>query len=210
MGRENKNKEVANLHKQRILEASETLFSEKGFAESKIEDIAEKAGYSRRTIYAYFFGKDDILHCIIAKGLQKLKADIEGILKEGGGYYAVFYRIFEAMESYVESCPQSAENVMQAKSEKLIVAKSPAVQKILTLGTEINELLIDFVERGKQLGTVRAEVIPAFSVFVLWSEVTALLELVKSKGAFFEKSFSVSKKEFLKYGYRQILNGILK
>ncbi|MGN1132406.1 MAG: TetR/AcrR family transcriptional regulator, partial [Ruminococcus sp.] len=52
MGRENKNEAVATLHRETILNASEELFSKKGFEKTTIDDISKKSGYSRRTIYA--------------------------------------------------------------------------------------------------------------------------------------------------------------
>ena len=77
MGEANKKEAVAALHRARIMTAAEKLFSEKGYEQTTIEDISKKSEYSRRTIYAYYESKDDILHRIIEKGLQALKMDIE-------------------------------------------------------------------------------------------------------------------------------------
>ena len=51
---------AAEFHRERILQAAEILFSEKGFEKTTIDDISKLSEYSRRTIYAYFSGKDDI------------------------------------------------------------------------------------------------------------------------------------------------------
>lgn len=69
MGETNKKEAVAALHRARIMTAAEKLFSEKGYEQTTIEDISKESEYSRRTIYAYYESKDDILHCIIEKGL---------------------------------------------------------------------------------------------------------------------------------------------
>ena len=81
MGRENKREEIAALHRKQILRAAETLFSEKGFEMTTIEDISKASEYSRRTIYAYYESKDDILHHIIEKGLLLLKDEIESAIQ---------------------------------------------------------------------------------------------------------------------------------
>ncbi|MBI1261220.1 MAG: TetR family transcriptional regulator [Rhizobiales bacterium] len=44
-----------------IMEAALTLFSEKGFAATRLEDVAEAAGVSKATIYLYFDSKIDLL-----------------------------------------------------------------------------------------------------------------------------------------------------
>ena len=46
---------------QRILSASMEVFARKGFAESKISEIAQVAGVGDGTIYLYFKNKDDLL-----------------------------------------------------------------------------------------------------------------------------------------------------
>lgn len=77
MGKMTRKEAVAALHRARILTAAEKLFSEKGYAQTTIDDISKASEYSRRTLYAYYESKEDILHHIIEKGLRSLKKDIE-------------------------------------------------------------------------------------------------------------------------------------
>jgi len=46
---------------QRITDAGMRLFIARGYAETRVDDIAEAAGISRRTFFHYFESKDDIL-----------------------------------------------------------------------------------------------------------------------------------------------------
>lgn len=46
---------------ERITDAAMRLFIERGYAQTRVEDIAEAAGISRRTFFHYFESKDDIL-----------------------------------------------------------------------------------------------------------------------------------------------------
>ena len=60
MGRENKKEAVAAFHREQIIKASESLFSEKGFEQTTVDDISRQSGYSRRTVYAYFESKEGL------------------------------------------------------------------------------------------------------------------------------------------------------
>jgi len=51
-----------------LLDAALALFVEKGFAGSRAEDIAARAGVSKATLYLYFASKDDLLKGLIADG----------------------------------------------------------------------------------------------------------------------------------------------
>jgi AcrR family transcriptional regulator len=46
--------------RQRILDAAEQLFFNKGINATAVEDVADAARVSKRTLYAYFDGKDDL------------------------------------------------------------------------------------------------------------------------------------------------------
>ena len=80
-----KKEAVAALHRERIMEVTEKLFLEKGYAQTTIDDISKAAEYSRRTLYTYYESKEDILHHIIEKGLRSLKADIENAANDNAG-----------------------------------------------------------------------------------------------------------------------------
>ena len=47
--------------RRRIVEAAYELFYRKGFARSGVDAIAAKAGVTKRTLYAHFASKDDLL-----------------------------------------------------------------------------------------------------------------------------------------------------
>lgn len=210
MGRENKKEIIAALHKEQILKAAETLFSEKGYVQTTIDDISKAAEYSRRTIYAYYESKEDILHHMIEKGLRTLKADIESAVNNDHEFVEKYQFICMAMTKYQREYPHSAENVNHADSTDLnCMDISDTVKNILLLGTEINEILASFIENGKETGIVRKDIVPMLSVYVLWSGITSLVTLADKKGKFICSQFSLTEKEFLDYGFRQLINSIL-
>jgi AcrR family transcriptional regulator len=51
-----------------LLDAALALFVERGFAATRTEDIAARAGVSKGTLYLYFPGKEHLLKALIAEG----------------------------------------------------------------------------------------------------------------------------------------------
>lgn len=210
MGRGNEKDTVAALHREQIMKAAEKLFFEKGYAGTSIDDISKESEYSRRTIYVYYESKEDILHHIIEKGLEELKQDIEDAICTGDDFISVYKGICMAMSKYQSAYPHSEDRVNHADSRNLDLDNiSDTVKHILRLGTEINTLLAAFIEEGKESGVVRKDVVPTLTVYVLWSGITALLTLNRTKGSFISNQFSISENEFLDYGFRQLINSIL-
>ena len=115
-----------------------------------------------------------------------------------------------AMSKYQSAYPHSEDRVNHADSRNLDLDNiSDTVKHILRLGTAINTLLAAFIEEGKESGVVRKDVVPTLTVYVLWSGITALLTLNRTKGSFISNQFSISENEFLDYGFRQLINSIL-
>lgn len=210
MDRGNKKESVAAFHRERILAAAETVFTEKGYDRTTIDDISKASEYSRRTLYAYYEGKEDILYHIIAKGLAALKTDVEAALRSSDDFFIRYDRICGAMQKYHAEYPHSMEYVIRAKTEDIPMEQaSPVLLRILSAGTEINERLAEWISQGKEEGIVRQDVHPMKTVYILWSDISALLTMVQTKGGFLEKNFNETAEEFLQYGLRQILRSIL-
>ena len=210
MGRGNKKEAIASFHREQILKAAERLFTEKGYDQTTIADISKEAGYSRRTIYAYYESKEDMLHHIIETGLQALKEDIKNAVKGNDDFLGQYKAICMAMSRYQRECPYSAENVNRANTTNLDETDiSDTVKRILLFGEEINRVLADFIEKGKKDGMVRQDTIPELTVYVLWSGITSLFSLVQTKGQYISGHYSISDKEFLEYGLKQLINSIL-
>ena len=210
MGRGNKKEAIASFHREQILKAAERLFTEKGYDQTTIADISKEAGYSRRTIYAYYESKEDMLHHIIEPGLQALKEDIKNAVKGNDDFLGQYKAICMAMSRYQRECPYSAENVNRANTTNLDETDiSDTVKRILLFGEEINRVLADFIEKGKKDGMVRQDTVPELTVYVLWSGITSLFSLVQTKGQYISGHYSISDKEFLEYGLKQLINSIL-
>ena len=210
MGRGNKKEAIASFHREQILKAAERLFTEKGYDQTTIADISKEAGYSRRTIYAYYESKEDMLHHIIETGLQALKEDIKNAMKGNDDFLGQYKAICMAMSRYQRECPYSAENVNRANTTNLDETDiSDTVKRILLFGEEINRVLADFIEKGKKDGMVRQDTVPELTVYVLWSGITSLFSLVQTKGQYISGHYSISDKEFLEYGLKQLINSIL-
>ncbi len=74
---ENKSKVMENKEekKRKIIDVSFDLFKEKGFKETTIQDIVDKAGIAKGTFYLYFKDKYDIQEYLITKKSEQLFKD---------------------------------------------------------------------------------------------------------------------------------------
>jgi AcrR family transcriptional regulator len=60
---------------QELLEAALALFGEKGFAATRSEEVALRAGVSKGTLYLYYPSKEELLKAVIRENLSQLIAE---------------------------------------------------------------------------------------------------------------------------------------
>lgn len=205
-----KKEAVAELHRTRIMTSAERLFSEKGYAQTTIADISKASEYSRRTIYAYYESKEDILHHIIEKGLRLLKKDIENAANDNSGFVEAFRAVCRAKIRYRKNYPHSLETLNRSDAAEIKrLTASDTVKNILCLGTEINGILEALIVRGQKSGDVKKDVVPVLTVYVLSTSLDSLIELVEAKGKFICAQNDMTEDELFDYGFRQIINSIL-
>ncbi len=76
------NKSSAGIKRDAILRAAIKVFSENGYFNSKVSDIARQAGVADGTVYLYFKNKDDILHSIFQHAMSIFIAEAKKELEK--------------------------------------------------------------------------------------------------------------------------------
>jgi AcrR family transcriptional regulator len=71
---------VSDERKVQILNAAESVFTKKGFDEARMDDIAEKTGLSKGTLYLYFKSKDDLIIAILDRIFKREFGQLENLM----------------------------------------------------------------------------------------------------------------------------------
>lgn len=205
MNQENKKDAVAALHRENIVRAAAALFAQKGFDASSIDDIARESGYSRRTIYIYGKSKENLLCLAIAQELRTLRDGLRRT-QEISGFFAQYDAICAELLAFHRRCPLSTS---VARKSAVSDNPLPAEQLILSLGTEINALLADFLAQGQREGLVRPDVFPALDAQLFTTALEAQFSLWDTRKDYLISVFSLDEKAFLARVREQLLRGLL-
>ena len=72
---------------QELLDAALELFVEKGFATTRIEEVADRAGVSKGTLYLYYPSKEELLKAVIREQLShQIQAGAEEVRQHTGSH----------------------------------------------------------------------------------------------------------------------------
>ncbi len=107
-----------------ILEAALELFVEKGFAATRLDDVAARAGLSKAAIYLYFDDKTALLQAVIRQIVSVNLEMVEALQRAHHGPVAeLLPRILEFMAARVEDTPMPS-------IAKLVISESRAFPEI--------------------------------------------------------------------------------
>src|SRR5206468_6920275 len=68
-------------NRQRIVDAARAHFFSHGFRRVTMDDLAEELGISKKTIYAHFPGKFDLLEAVLADKLMSVEATLSEVTR---------------------------------------------------------------------------------------------------------------------------------
>jgi AcrR family transcriptional regulator len=75
----------AEARPEEVLDAAMALFIEKGFAATRVEDIAARAGISKGAVYLYFASKEAILEGLVRRAVLPVADDALGFIANHSG-----------------------------------------------------------------------------------------------------------------------------
>src|SRR5436189_4554852 len=70
----------SDFNRQRIVEAARAHFFSHGFRSVTMDDLAEELGISKKTLYAHFPGKIELLEAVLADKFAGVEAKLNGII----------------------------------------------------------------------------------------------------------------------------------
>jgi AcrR family transcriptional regulator len=107
-----------------ILDAALALFVEKGFAATRLDDVAVRAGLSKAAIYLYFEDKTALFQGVVRQAVVANLGTVEAMLKAHRGPVAsLLPRILEFMAGRIEETPLAAV-------AKVVISESRAFPEI--------------------------------------------------------------------------------
>jgi AcrR family transcriptional regulator len=77
---------------QELLAAALDLFVERGFASTRLEDVARRAGVSKGTLYLYFTNKEELFKAVVRENIVPALGEAEDIISTFDGHSADLMR----------------------------------------------------------------------------------------------------------------------
>jgi AcrR family transcriptional regulator len=191
---------------QELLDAALALFVEKGFAATRSEEVAARAGVSKGTLYLYFPSKEELFKAVVRHNLSTLIAEGQGLVDGFEGTTSELLTcLMEAWWQRVGSTPASGIfKIMMSEARNFPELAQFYVDEVVLPS---QALLGRTVERGMQRGEFRA-LPPKDVVYALIAPVLFLAMHKHSLGACGLAAAEMDAESFIRTQMELVLRGL--
>ncbi len=166
--------------KGRILVAAMDIFGERPYDQVKIEDIAERAGVGKGTIYEYFVSKEELFAAILEAGFNEYFMALVAAAVPSLSATAKLKAVFGRHLSFISQHAAAARIILSERPASRSEIHEAMVNRYMRLGRFLEELLQEGMTAGEfrsvDTAIVAQAIIGIFStllVFVLFAEQAA-------------------------------------
>ena len=161
-------------NRQRIVDAARTHFFNHGFRSVTMDDLAEELGISKKTLYAHFPGKFDLLEAVLA---DKFKG-VEAMLKQ-------------VTRAQPHDFPATLRELLAGTQRELDEIKPPFVRDMRQKAPQVFQVIErrraalfqqyfgNFLLAGQRTGMVRKDVPAKLIIEILLAIVQAIMNPAK-------------------------------
>ncbi len=143
-----------NARPEEIIQAALEVFADRGFAATKLEDVARKAGVTKGTIYLYFANKEALFKALIRETIVPVIAQGEALAQSfTGSARELFERLVREYWRLVgETALVNIPKLMMAEAGNFPQLARFYYEEVVTRG---HRLMAGVIERGIKAGEFR-------------------------------------------------------
>jgi AcrR family transcriptional regulator len=157
-------------HRQRIVDAARAHFFSHGFRSVTMDDLAEELGVSKKTLYAHFPGKFDLLEAVLAAKLAAVDATLKQVTR-----------------SHPSDFPATLRELLASTHRELDEIKPPFVRDMRQKAPEVFKVVErrraaiiqryfgKFFVEGQRAGMVRKDVPAKLIIEILLAMVQSIM-----------------------------------
>ncbi|MBN2535260.1 MAG: TetR/AcrR family transcriptional regulator [Spirochaetales bacterium] len=194
LSRREKEKQVREAE---IVCAAEKLFYKNGFTSVSMDQIAAAAEFTKRTLYQYFTGKEDLYLAVALKGFQTLFNYCNRAIEKGKNGFEKIKLAFMAYFQFYNDFPEAfrlMNYVGEVKKED-----SPVYKKFLSFDENMFHELASIFEQGKQDGSMRSDIDSKKTAYAIAFILTGFFHELSLAGKTFTGHLELNQEEFCRF-----------
>lgn len=144
-----KRQELTEERKDEILDAALEVFSEAGLQEASVDDVVERAGLSKGTLYWYFKSKDSLISALIRRFFTLELNKVRKLQQGNGPVRERLLRYSREVENVVKKMPRALTLEFYAVAVRQKSVRKFMGELYVSYCGELADLLRKGIDRGE-------------------------------------------------------------
>jgi AcrR family transcriptional regulator len=144
-----------------ILDAARKLFAEKGYWETRLEDIAATAGFSKASLYNYYLDKDSIFLSLVISENQEFLKRIRTVVEKGSGFTKTLQAMLEIVFTGIREDYGIMVNAVTFQSliamHASMLKHEDLIERFIASVNQFLELLTALIGRSRKAGEISCD-----------------------------------------------------
>ncbi len=209
---ERKSKEM-DIRRNDILLAAEQVFFQKGYEHSTMDDVAQQAEFSKRTLYTYFNSKEQIYFEIMIKGYRLLIALLEEKLQKTDSKPPMEELRIIAMTYYQFSCeyPHHFQTIVEYENSVYDFQKGipdASRDECYALGERALQFVKAALQKGAAQGIIRTDLSLDLAAMTLWACMLGIFSTARKKKNYLKNYYKIDTEEFIRESFRILIRSV--
>lgn len=169
-----RNKRRKDDRPQEIIEAALLVFAESGYAAARLDDVAQRAGVAKGTIYLYFESKEDLFKAVVRAVVVSHIERVQGIIEtfEGSSEDLLKTVLRSIAQEFVNSEMRHMARLMMVEGRKFPDITKFYFDEVISRGMANIRAIIT---RGVNSGEFRDTQITEFPQLIMSAPMMALM-----------------------------------
>lgn len=179
MGIQERREREKEQRRNEILNAAEKVFFSKGLNHATMDEVAEAAELSKGTLYLYFKNKEDLYFAITLRSMTILRTMFQDAVKEFDKGIDKVRAIGKAYHKFSYKYKSYFDMMMHFEAVRSSLNLDANVfDKMHLHGQSVMEVLVEAIKFGIKDGTIRPDVDPLKTAFLLNGVSSGIIHLI--------------------------------
>lgn len=191
-------KEMRKIKKELIISSARELFEKYGIKKTSMDEIASNAGITKKTIYAYFNNKAEIINYFIKEELNNMKKIVEEYSNKEGDFFENVHQGLYSLLTYKNE--SFFINLINKESDKIDVKEIK--ENLSMVDGEIKRFIKEILEKAMKLGYIEVQNIEVTTFLIYKMYIALMFEWDEDSKKLNDKEIADNVLQILRYGLK--------
>lgn len=192
-----KQADIRAQREQWFIECARELLDEQGYDSMSMNELAESASFTKRTLYQYFKNKREVYLAVVASDLLALEAVLHASLSACETGRERYLSWLVAFLGYVREHPRAYERIFGFEEhdfhiDRAVDEDDVFLSRCIEIHHRITGGTLEQVEAGQRDGSISSERLPCEIMLAVWAVMVGVIRVVSIRREQLEMGYSTT------------------